>query len=51
VTNPGPPPRGYFVGKCSRFRTSFGCHRPISRGALAAGPIALDQPPAQLCAD
>jgi hypothetical protein len=51
VTDPGPPARGYFVGKCSRFRGNFGCHRPLSAGALKAGPIALDQPPAQLCAD
>ena len=51
VTEPGPPPRGYFVGKCSRFRASFGCHRPIARGALAAGPIVLDEPPGQICAD
>jgi hypothetical protein len=51
ITAAGPPARGYFVGRCSRTRTSFGCHRPISTGALKAGPIALDEPPAQLCAD
>jgi hypothetical protein len=51
VTEPGPPARGYFIGKCARFRTSFGCHRPIGKGALAAGPIVFDEPPAQICAD
>ena len=51
VTAPGPPARGYFVGKCARFRSTFGCHRPIARGALAAGPVVLDEPPTQICAD
>jgi hypothetical protein len=51
VTEAGPPARGYFVGKCARFRSTFGCHRPIARGALAAGPIVLDEPPTQICAD
>jgi hypothetical protein len=51
VTQPGPPARGYFVGKCARVRTSFGCHRSIAAGAIKAGPISLDEPPAQICAD
>jgi hypothetical protein len=51
VTDPGPPARGYFVGKCSRFHSNFGCHRPISAGVLKAGPSVLEEPPAQICAD
>ena len=51
VVQAGPPARGYFVGKCSRFRTSFGCHRMIARGAFKAGPANLDDPPAEVCAD
>lgn len=51
ITDPGPPARGYFVGKCSRHRSNFGCHRPIAAGALKAGPISLDEPPTQICAD
>ena len=51
VVEAGPPARGFFVGKCSRFRTSFGCHRPLAAGALKTGPIALDEPPTQICAD
>src|SRR5882724_3234453 len=51
VIDAGPPARGYFVGKCARFRSSFGCHRPLAAGALKAGPIALDEPPTQTCAD
>jgi hypothetical protein len=51
VVQAGPPARGYFVGKCSRFRTSFGCHRMIARGALKAGPANLEDPPTEVCAD
>jgi hypothetical protein len=51
ITAAGPPPVGYFVGQCSRFRTSFGCHRTIATGALKTGPVPLDQAPAQICAD
>ena len=51
VTVAGPPPRGYFVGACSRFRTNFGCHRSIAAGALKAGPVSLDDPPTEICAD
>ena len=51
ITQSGPLARGYFVGKCARVRTSFGCHRPIAAGALKAGPVPLDEPPGQICAD
>lgn len=51
VTVAGPPARGYFVGKCSRYRTSFGCHRYIAAGASRANPVPLDEEPGQICAD
>jgi len=51
VTATGPPALGFFVGKCSRFRTTYGCHRVIASGALQAGPVPLDQPPTEICAD
>jgi hypothetical protein len=51
ILEAGPPARGYFVGKCSRFRTSFGCHRMIARGALKAGPVNLEDPLTEVCAD
>ena len=51
VTVAGPPTLGFFVGKCSRFRTTYGCHRVISTGALQAGSVPLDQPPTEICAD
>jgi hypothetical protein len=51
VTSAGPPALGFFVGKCSRYRTTYGCHRVIASGALQAGPVPLDQPPTEICAD
>jgi hypothetical protein len=51
ITAAGPPARGYFVGKCSRYRTSFGCHRYIAAGAVGAGPVLLDEAPSEICAD
>ncbi len=51
VTAAGPPALGFFVGKCSRFHTTYGCHRVIATGALQAGPVPLDQPPTEICAD
>ena len=51
VTAAGPPALGFFVGKCSRFRTMYGCHRVIASGALQAGAVPLDQPPTEICAD
>jgi len=51
VTDPGPPARGYFLGKCSEFRTTFGCHRYLSRRREQPGPVALDAPPSEICAD
>lgn len=51
ITAAGPPALGYFLGKCSRFRTTFGCHRYIAAGALKAGPVPLDDAPTEVCAD
>lgn len=51
ITEAGPPPRGYFVGRCSELITVFGCNRFIDRGAVARGPVPLGEPPAQMCVD
>jgi hypothetical protein len=50
VTDPGPPARGFFVGRCSTHRTIFGCYRPIDDGA-GARPVDLTEPPQMICAD
>jgi hypothetical protein len=51
VTDPGPPPRGFFLGRCSEFRTAFGCHHFLGRRRDQPGPVRLDEPPAELCVD
>jgi hypothetical protein len=49
VTEPGPPPRGFWLGRCTEMRATFGCH--IFLPPKSAQPVRLDQPPEQLCAD
>ena len=49
VTQPGPPPRGYWLGRCSEFRSTFGCH--VFLPARGGEPVRLDVPAEQLCAD
>ena len=51
VQQTGPPPRGFFVGRCSELVTVFGCNRVLARGATAAGPVPLGEPPQTLCVD
>lgn len=49
--SPGPPARGYFIGKCAEFVTSFGCLRRIQSGAKSAGPVDLSELPPEICQD
>jgi len=51
VTDPGPPPRGWFVGRCAEFTTTFGCHRFLPARGPAPAPVRLDELPAELCVD
>jgi hypothetical protein len=51
VTNPGPPPRGYFLGRCTEYDHLYGCHRFLEDGAHARGPVTLDEPVPELCVD
>ena len=51
VTEAGPPPRGFFVGRCSELMTVFGCNRLIPRGARAHGPVPLSEEPMMMCVD
>jgi hypothetical protein len=51
ITDPGPPPRGYFLGRCSDFDHVFGCHKLLLDGTKGAGPTPLDQPPTEMCVD
>lgn len=51
VSDPGPPARGYFIGTCSEFVTTFGCNRVLDRGASKKGPQLLEQAPPMMCVD
>jgi hypothetical protein len=52
VTDPGPPARGYFLGRCSAFDHFFGCRARLPAGAKAHGPVRLDQELAEhVCVD
>ncbi|HET9933483.1 MAG TPA: hypothetical protein VFQ35_22415 [Polyangiaceae bacterium] len=50
VTDAGPPKRGFYVGRCSEFITSFGCS-PILPKAKPGGPVEVGEPPATVCMD
>jgi hypothetical protein len=50
VVEKGPPARGFFVGRCSKFETVYGCYRPIDDGA-SARPVDLTELPNMICAD
>ena len=49
VTQPGPPPLGFWIGRCSEMRTTFGCH--ILLPAKPATQVRLDEAPTKLCVD
>jgi hypothetical protein len=49
VTEPGPLPRGFWVGRCSEMRTTFGCH--VLLESKPATPVPLDEKPQQMCVD
>ena len=49
VKQPGPPPLGFWTGRCAEFRTTFGCH--VFLPPKSAQPVRLDVPPEQMCVD
>jgi hypothetical protein len=49
VTQPGPPPLGFRLGRCAELRATFGCH--VFLPPKSATPVRLDLAPEQLCAD
>jgi hypothetical protein len=51
VVEPGPPRRGFFVGQCSEFRASFGCHSVLSDGFNLGEPVLLDEGVPMRCLD
>ncbi len=51
VVQAGPPPKGYWKGKCSEYDTTFGCNRIIGAGARAKGPQLAEDAADSLCID
>jgi hypothetical protein len=51
VTDPGPPARGYFLGKCSEFDMVYGCNKLLMDGTKPHGPVRLDEPLTEMCVD
>jgi hypothetical protein len=51
VTDPGPPPRGYFLGHCTGYDHIFGCHKLLMDGTAARGPTNLEEALSEMCVD
>ena len=49
VTQAGPPPLGFWLGRCAELRTTFGCH--VFLPPKSAQPVRLDEAPGQMCVD
>jgi len=51
VVDKGPPPKGFFLGKCHPYAKYFGCARLLLDQVDGHKPVPLDEPPAKLCVD
>jgi hypothetical protein len=51
VVEPGTSPKGYYVGKCADYDTTFGCYRIVPRGVLERGPHVADEGIDDICVD
>jgi hypothetical protein len=51
IVDKGPPPKGYFLGKCHGYASFFGCARLLPGSAASGGPVPLDEPPPKICID
>jgi hypothetical protein len=51
ATEPGPPAKGYWKGKCSEFETTFGCHKTIPHGARQRKPELPEDAADTICID
>jgi hypothetical protein len=51
VTSAGPPRLGYYIGECSEFEHSYGCHIALQNGVNTGAPLDLDEAPPTLCID
>jgi hypothetical protein len=51
VVEGGSSARGFYVGRCAAFDTTFGCYRIIPDGAAEQGPHTADEGVAEICVD
>jgi hypothetical protein len=51
VVDAGPPRRGHWVGQCSEFHASFGCHSVLSNGYNLGEPVLMDEGIPMRCTD
>jgi hypothetical protein len=51
VLEKGPPARGFYLGRCSEFKTAFGCFKFIPTGVAAKGPQRQEDAAEDLCVD
>jgi hypothetical protein len=51
VVDKGPPPKGFWRGRCSEHDTTFGCYRAIPDGARKRGPLPEDDAADAICVD
>jgi hypothetical protein len=51
VAVPGPPPRGFYVGRCSEYETTFGCNKMIPSGIRPRGPQLAEDAAPEICID
>jgi hypothetical protein len=51
VVEAGDNPKGYWVGRCADFDTTFGCYRGVPAGTLERGPHVADEGFEDICVD
>ena len=51
VVEKGPPPKGFFVGRCADYDATFGCFKSIATGTRAKGPAVAEDAMHHVCVD
>jgi hypothetical protein len=51
IVQPGPPPRGFYLGQCSIYDTTFGCFKVIPAGIRSKPPQLEEDAAEAICVD
>jgi hypothetical protein len=51
VIESGDMPKGYYVGRCADYDTTFGCYRDVPPGTLERGPHVVGEGIEDVCVD